>query len=86
MKVLKLQQIFQSSVYTQTTKDIINPLPYNKFLDWSTLKAFTDNKKKQKKLTEKLKFVFGQTENIFSFSHNVLTLSQTSPGFYVSSE
>ena len=46
-----------------------NPLPNDKFLDCSKLKAFADDKIN---VTEKLKFVLGTVENsIFSFSHTV---------------
>ena len=57
----------------------INSLPHKKILDWSKMKAFTDNKIK---VTEKLKSVWeGQktlwekekmlVTSIFSFSHSV---------------
>ena len=36
-------------------------LPNDRFLDWSKLKAFTDNKIN---LAEKLKFVLGRVENV----------------------
>ena len=56
-----------------------NPLPNDKILDWSKLKAFADDKMN---LAEKLKLLPGRVENIvgkgenadtsiFSFSHNV---------------
>ena len=35
-------------------------LPHNKFLDWSKLKALEDDK--QKKVTEKLKFLLASVE------------------------
>ena len=40
----------------------LNSLPNDKILDWSKMKAFADNKKKN--VTEKLKFVLGRVENI----------------------
>ena len=51
---------FKSKVY-------INTLPNNKFSDWSKLKAFADDKIN---VTEKLKFVFGQVENIVGKGEN----------------
>ena len=39
---------------------VFNPLPKDKFLDWSKFKAFTDDKIK---VTEKLKFVLGTVGN-----------------------
>ena len=39
----------------------VNSLPNDKFLDWSKLKAFAHDKIN---VTEKLKFVFGQVENV----------------------
>ena len=38
-----------------------NSLPNNKFLNWSKLKAFADNKLN---LAEKMKFVLGRVENL----------------------
>ena len=56
----------------------LNPLSDNKILDWSKLKAFTDDKIK---LAKMMIFVFERSENtkekgentvtIFSFSHNI---------------
>ena len=40
---------------------MINYLPNNKFLHWSKLKAFADNKIN---MSEKLKLCFGRVENI----------------------
>ena len=40
---------------------VINSLPNDKFLDWSKLKAFADNKIF---VTKKLKLVFGRVENV----------------------
>ena len=40
---------------------LFNSFPNDKFLDWSKLKAFADNKIN---MTEKLKFVFGRVENV----------------------
>ena len=39
----------------------------NKFLDWSKLKAYADDKIN---ITEKLKFVFGRVENIVGKGEN----------------
>ena len=44
-----------------------NSLPNNKFLDWSKLKAFADNKIN---VTEKLKLALGQEENIVGKGEN----------------
>ena len=46
---------------------MINSLPNTKFLNWSKLKAFADNKSN---VTEKLKFVFGRIENIVGTGEN----------------
>ena len=40
---------------------MFNPVPNNKFLDWSKLKAFADNKIN---VTQKLKFDLGRVENV----------------------
>ena len=45
-----------------------NSLPNDKILDWSKFKAFADDKIN---VTEKLNFVLGRVESIFSFSHDV---------------
>ena len=45
----------------------VNSLPNNKFLDWSKLKAFADNKIK---LAEKLQFDLGRVENIVGKGEN----------------
>ena len=47
--------------------DWFNSLPNNKFLDWSKLKAFADDKLN---LAEKLKFVLGRVENILEKGEN----------------
>ena len=53
---------------------LINSLPNDKFLDWSKLKAFADDKIN---VIENLKFVLGWVENIVGkgenagFSHDV---------------
>ena len=39
-----------------------NSLPDNKYLDWSKLKAFADDKIN---VTQKLKFMLGRVENFF---------------------
>ena len=44
-----------------------NSLPNDKFLDWSKLKAFTDNKLNE---AEKLKFVLGRVETIVGKGEN----------------
>ena len=44
-----------------------NSLPNNKFLDWSKLKAFADDKIN---VTEKLIFVLGRVENIVRKGEN----------------
>ena len=41
----------------------INPLPDNKILDWSKLKAFVDDKIIN--VTQKLKFLFERVENMW---------------------
>ena len=46
---------------------LVNPLPNDKFLHWSKLKAFADNKIIE---TEKLKFVFGRVDNIVGKGEN----------------
>ena len=40
---------------------VFNPLPNDKILDWSKLKAFADDKIN---VTEKMKFVYRKIENI----------------------
>ena len=45
----------------------INPLPMNKFLDWSKLKELADDKIN---VTEKLNFVLGRVENIVGKGEN----------------
>ena len=50
------------SILTETNFTF-NPLPNDKILDWSKLKAIADHKIN---VTEKLKFVLGRLENIFS--------------------
>ena len=45
----------------------LNSLQNDKFLYWSKLKAFADDKKN---VTEKLKFVLGQVENIVGKGEN----------------
>ena len=47
--------------------DHVSSLPNNKFLDWSILKAFADDKIN---VTEKLKFVLGRVENIVKKGEN----------------
>ena len=46
---------------------LFNSLPYNKFLDWSKLKAFADNKIN---VIEKLKFVLQRIGNIVRKGEN----------------
>ena len=53
---------------TQRQIASFNFLPNNKFLDWSKLKAFADNKRN---LAEKLKFILGRVENIVGKGENV---------------
>ena len=48
-------------------KVMVNPLPKDKFLDWSKLKAFADVKIN---VTQKLKFVLGRLENIVGKEEN----------------
>ena len=48
-------------------KSQFNPLPNNKFLDWSNLKELADN---NINATEKLKFVLGRVENIVGKGEN----------------
>ena len=45
----------------------LNSLPYDKFLDWSKLKRFADDKIN---VTENLIFVLGQVENIVGKGEN----------------
>ena len=45
----------------------VNCWPYNKFLDWSKLKAFAESKVN---VAEKLKFVLGRVENIVGKGEN----------------
>ena len=49
------------------TKTILNPLPDDKTLNWSKLKAFTDNKIN---VTENLKSVLERVENIVGKGEN----------------
>ena len=51
----------------QWKRDGLNSLPNDKFLDWSNLKAFPDDKLK---VPEKLKFVLGKVENIVGKGEN----------------
>ena len=44
-----------------------SPLPHDKILDWSKLKAFADDKIS---VNEKLKFGFGKVENIVGKEEN----------------
>ena len=46
---------------------LFNPLPDDKILDWSKLKAFADDKLN---LAEKLKFILGSVENIVGKGEN----------------
>ena len=52
---------------TQISFIYINSLPNEKFLDWSKLKAFADDKID---VTEKFEFVVGRIENIFGKGEN----------------
>ena len=77
-----LEFAFRNGEKKLLTKVIVgfNHLPNKKFFDWSTLKAFADNKIN---LTQKQKFFLGLVENIVGkrenagyqhflfFSHNV---------------
>ena len=47
----------------------INPLPNNKILDWSKLKAFADNKMN---VTKNLKFGLGRVENMVGKGENAI--------------
>ena len=47
--------------------NFVNSLPNDKFLDWSKLKAFRDDKTN---VNRKLKFVFGRVENIVGKGEN----------------
>ena len=49
------------------TIPMFNFLPHGKILDWSKLRAFTDDKIN---VTEKLKFVLGRIENIVEKGQN----------------
>ena len=55
------------SKFSNSTSEPFNSWPNDKILDWSTLKAFADNKIN---VTEKLKFVLGQVENIMEKGEN----------------
>ena len=46
---------------------LLNSLPNDKFLDWSKLKAFADDKINE---SQKLKFAFGRVENIVGKGEN----------------
>ena len=46
---------------------MVNPLPNDKILDWSKLKAFADDKIN---VSENLKFVLGRVENIVGKGEN----------------
>ena len=46
---------------------LVNYIPNNKFLDWSKLKAFADDKIN---VTENIKFVLGKVENIVGKGEN----------------
>ena len=48
-------------------QNMFNSLPNNKFLDWSKLKAFVDDRTK---LTEKMKFILEMVENILGKGGN----------------
>ena len=75
-----LSEIFNVTHHYKTVRGIIlscfkfgcfsfsfKSLPHNKFLDWSKLKAFADDKLNA---TEKLKFVLGRVENIVGKGEN----------------
>ena len=49
------------NIYGITKNVYFNSLPIDKFLGWSKLKAFADNKVN---VTKKQKFAFGRIENI----------------------
>ena len=49
-----------------SVKRRLNSLPNDKFLDWSKLKAFSDDLN----LAEKLRFVFGRVKNIVGKGEN----------------
>ena len=71
---------FQTELFTDlSSNQYLNPLPDDKILDWSKLKAFADDKLN---VTKMIISVFDRVENIvgkgeiactsnFSFSHNV---------------
>ena len=56
------------------TLNNINSLPNDKFLDWSKLKAFADDKIN---VTEKPKFVLERVENIMGKEENMVTSNLT---------
>ena len=57
----------QSNDQGPYSPNILNPLPDDKFLDWSKLKAFADEKIN---VTQKLNFVLGSRENIMGNGEN----------------
>ena len=57
----------QNINFYQSAGGGINPLPNNKILAWSELKAFADNKIDA---TEKLKFVLERAENVVGKGEN----------------
>ena len=48
-------------------KGLLNSVPHDKFLGWSKLKAFADDKMN---VSQKLKFDFGRRENITGIEEN----------------
>ena len=59
---------------------LINSLPNDKFLDWSKLKAFADDKIN---VIENLKFVLGWVENIVGKGENAGFPMMFSKDFFV---
>ena len=55
-------QTYLNLTHSFLPPSLLNPLPNNKSLDWSKLKAFVDDKINVNK--KNLKYVFGKVENI----------------------
>ena len=50
---------YNTITYVNAVKHVLSSLPNDKYLDWSKLKAFADDKSN---VAEKLKFVLGKVE------------------------
>ena len=65
---IAMQSLIRIGRHSFQTFFSLNSLPNDKILDWSKMKAFTDDKIN---LSEKLKFVLGRVENIVGKGENV---------------